>query len=62
MFQVAEFGPQQIFHHPFLKFAMPLMPSQFLLFWGPTACKDESEVNWAQSDIEEEEELEEIAL
>ena len=64
MFQVAEFGPQQIFHHPFLKFspASSAFPIPSLLGAGPTACKDESEVNWAQSDIEEEEELEEIAL
>ena len=42
--------------------ASSAFPIPSLLGAGPTACKDESEVNWAQSDIEEEEELEEIAL
>ena len=57
VFQVAEFGPQQIFHHPFLKFPLPLVPSQFLLFWGPSRIPP-ARMNL----IEEEEELEEIAL
>ena len=42
--------------------ASSALPIPSLLGAGLTACKDESEVNWAQSDIEEEEELEEIAL
>ena len=42
--------------------ASSAFPIPSLLGAGPTACKDESQVNWAQSDIEEEEELEEIAL
>ena len=54
----ADFSP------PFSKIspASSAFPIPSLLGAGPTACKDESEVNWAQSDFEEEEELEEIAL
>lgn len=55
----ADFSP------PFsqISLASSAFPIPSLLGAEPyTACKDESEVNWAQSDIEEEEELEEIAL